>query len=424
MGAKKFILCLILLLPATAYMQNARTQLLSILKSYEQLQYFDFSFTYTSLDCNKDTFSLENKGELMFTRYKSKSYNQIGGLYVGIFFSNKFLKNKHFELNADLETTRVFDKEYSNVRIFEKMYQQLNFTRFRINQLIPPLFLKDSSELYNRRFLDKILNEKLLDSEDSLITNIDIKNNEKDKYYGFEIYFNHFDENKAFKKWGKYFDQQFIKDLLHKRFIIQIDKQTLFPVEYQIISDSNHFETYKNININAKNIAKATNFNLYKCDPLPAVVLFTHLFKDKLVKGELVRQDIPAFDFTGVNYLNQQKIRLFDATAEHVLLYVWNSQTIENIDEFKELCKFAEENPQKLTIIGLNNYDESKEYIEKIYKKYNWKFPSIKGKDICKKLYISESPTYALIYKRGNEYMINNMYLIRSPKNILTDVSK
>ncbi len=423
---RKFIVFILFLIsfPFNVYVQNVNNQLLSILKGYEQLKYFDFSFTYTSLDRNKDAFYLENKGELLFTNFWSKSYYRIGGLNVDILYTNKFLKKKHFVLKSHTNNTTVYDVEIRNVRIYEEMNNQLNYTRFKINQLVPPVFLRDSSNMYNRRFFYKILTEKSLGSKDTLMTSVDVDSNYQDKYYRFEIYFKNFDENKALKKWGRYFEKRFINNLRNKQFVILIDKQNLLPVEYRILLDDNNFETYNNIKINSKNISSTKNFNPYSYEPFPYVFCGTSMEKGRIRKSQRVMSDRYAFDFTGVNCLNRKKIRFFDEKSEYVLLYVWNSQTAENSNAFQELCKFAEKNPQKLSIIGLNNYNESFEYIEKIYQKYNWQFPSIKGKEICKRYFVSESPTFILTHKVGGKYLLDDSYFILNPKSILSVLSK
>jgi hypothetical protein len=420
---KIFISFFLLLLPFTAILQPARLQLLSILKSYDQLQYLEYSFTYSSLDKNADTFNLENKGELQFTRFKSKTYYRISGLNLDIYFTNKFISRKHFVMKANSEYTTVHDIENSNVRIYEKMDNQLCYTHFKIQQIIPPLLLNDSSDLYNKRFFEKILSEIKLDEKDSLISNIKLEDNYLNKYYRFEISFRNFDENKAFRKWNKYFEKKFILGFSSKRFIIIIDKKSLLPVDYTIKLDSNQFEAYHSFIVSKKVNDSHVSFNPFDYNPVPLAGWRTCMIKGKIQNSEGVLSDKTAFDFTEVNCLNQEKIRLFDSKSEHILLFVWNSQTAENTEDFKKVSNFALKNPDKLMIIGLNNYNESNEYIEKIYKKFNWQFPTIKGREISKKFHISDSPAYILIYKRGNELWINNAIFIQNLSNILTNVS-
>ncbi len=413
-----FVALLLFLLPLTAYLQTARNQLLSVLKTYDQLKYIEYSSTYVSLDINADTFYLENKGELLFTNYRSKTYYRLGGLNIDIFFTNKFLSKKHFILKCNTENTTLYDVENNNVRIYEKMNNQLYNTRFKVNQIILPLFLNDSSNLYNKRFFEKIIAEKPLDSKDTLLSKIYLDSNYLNKYYRFVIFFKNFDETNAIIKWGNYFDKQFICNLKDKRFIIVVDKKSLLPVEYLVLLGSSQFESYRDLSIRNKNKSKTVSFNPYRYEPFPMMLWNTSAESGEIRNSCDSKQNQLAFDFIEADCLNQKQIHLFDIKSEYILLYVWNSLSIDNSLDFQELCKLAKTHPEKLSIIGLNNYNESKAYIEKTSIQYQWKFPSIKGKEVCRKYFISEAPAFILIHKSAGNYYLSNSYIIDNSKYI------
>ena len=141
------------------------------------------------------------------------------------------------------------------------------------------------------------------------------------------------------------------------------------------------------------------------------------------VKMELlkvVKYDNYATDFSETDYLSNCRINLYNLKSEYILLYVWNSETVDSSDMFREICNIAEEKPELLSIIGLNSYNEPLENIKHAYNKTQWKFPCIRAKEIAKKYYISETPTYILIQKtKNNQYLIIPGYIFYTPRIIL-----
>lgn len=310
-----------------------------------------------------------------------------------------------------MEYTTVYDIENSNVRNYEKMFNQLNYTRFKINQIVPPLLLSDSSRLFNRRFFEKLLSEKLIDNKDTLMTEVNLDTNYHETQYRFEIFFKKFDIKKAYLKWDKYFEKQFIDSLANKRFVIVVDKQSLLPVDYKIFLDSNKFENYTDINIQIKNPLFHSNFNPFNFKPLPKKIWYTVLNKKSIYNWVEVEYNKYASDFYETAYLSNEKIKLYDYKSEYILLYVWNSLSVEDSRNFQEICKIAKENPEKLTIIGMNNYNETDDYVARIYNKYKWQFPTIKGKNICKAYSVSETPTFILIHLIKGNYCVSVAYI-------------
>ena len=283
-------LVLLILVPLQAYLQNAGVELLKILKTYNDLKYIGLEFTYVSANSEKDTFYLVNRGEVQFTNFKSKVYHRIGGLNIDIYKTNRFYKVKHFIMKSDLDCTTEYDPESSNLVTYSKMYDnrtkmynQLSYTRFKANQVIPPLFLNDSSDLFNKRFFEKILSDLPVNSLDTMMPIVSSDTNYLGKYFRFDISFSH--SNKIFSKWYKYFRKQFADSLTDKQFVIVVDKQTFLPVEYLIKHSYVYTETYKNIKIKIKNNNDPKNFNPFVYDPLPKMYVDAYLGKNGIVKG-------------------------------------------------------------------------------------------------------------------------------------------
>jgi len=423
MKNRALILIFPLLYPFTAYLQNGKGELLATLKSYEQYKSIYLTYTYRSLDANCDTFSLFTKEEITFTRFKSNFYFRISSLKADIFFSNKFIFNKRFLINTTSKRTKVHDLENANIHEYNDMPDQLKYTRFGVRPLILPLLLNDSSELYNNRFWQKILSSVNLKTEDSLLLNLRLDENYHGKNYRFDIQFPKFNRGKAYEKWDKYFPRSFIDSLPYQKFIIIYNKEDKSPVEYSIYRRDVGFEEYK---ITSMGKLKE-NFSVYFTPDMflayPKTELISRLEKGRFSTATTYMPRIPVYYFIENDYLNNRTIEIGTIKSEYILLYIWDSQHIDTTASFKDLCKIVKENPAKLTIIGVNSYNESKEYIERIHQKNKWNFPTIKGRDICKYYHISECPVYILFFFEDGKLVADNYYMLSDAKLMLWKIT-
>ncbi len=423
MKNSRILLALFMIFPITAYLQNGKGELLATLKSYEQYKSIYLTYTYRSLDANRDTFSIYSKEEILFTRFKSSFYYRIGSLKADIIFNSKFLTNKHYLINTGSKRISVHDPENSNTHHYEKMNNLLTCTRFNVKSLILPLFLSDSSGLYNNRFWQKILESLNLRTDDSLLLNLKLNDNYKEKYYRFDIQFPKFNRGKAYEKWDKFFSHDFIDSLQDLKFTIIYDKMSRIPAEYSVCGKYYGLDEYKIATMGNLTEKMSIYFTSAMFNTNPKIELFSSRERGNFSLGTVVIPPRSAYFFIEKDYLNNQLIKLETIKSEYILLYLWNSQETDTTVYFKQLCKIAERNPAKLTIIGANSINESKEYIERVYQKTKWKFPTIKGRDIAKYYNLADSPVLILIYYKEGKHVVDNLYQIFGSKSCLSQIN-
>jgi len=420
----RILLILFLISPITAYLQNGKGELLATLKSYEQYKSIYLTYTYRSLDANRDTFSIYSKEEISFTRFKSSFYYRVGSLKADILFTNKFIRNKRFLIGTFSDQTVVYDLENSNSHSYSKISDQLKYTRFGLEPVILPLFLSDSSELYNNRFWQKILESLNLRTDDSLLLNLKLNDNYKEKYYRFDIQFPKFNRGKAYEKWDKFFSHDFIDSLQGLKFMIIYDKTSRIPAEYSVCGKYYGLDEYKIATMGNLTEKMSVYFTPTSFYINSKTSIDTKLERGNFSISQLHRPPVPVYYFKATDIRTNQVIKLESIKSKNILLFVWNSQLIDTSEYIQKLCKLAQNQPEELTIIGVNSYNESKEYIERVYEKTGWKFPTINGQDICKYYHISESPTYLLHYIDNGKLIVDDIYMISSAKRILWQVTE